>query len=81
VSSKYYNYKGKEFLKLDYKNELFEYCDINIFSYTINNEKIKPFQQILLTKSATSDLIFPKIPLFNNFNKNVLDKIITSPFI
>jgi hypothetical protein len=72
IHPKYYNYKGKEFLKLDYKNELFEYCDINIFSYTINNDKIKPFQQILLTKSVTSDLIFPKIPLFNNFNKNEL---------
>jgi len=72
VPPKYYNYKGKTLLTLDYKNELFEYCDINIFAYTINNEKKNPFQQILLTKSINSELIFPKIPLFNNFNKNEL---------
>jgi hypothetical protein len=72
VPPTYYAYKGKSQLTLDYKNELFEYCDINIFAYTINNEKKHPFQQILLAKSATSELIFPKIPLFNNFNKNEL---------
>jgi hypothetical protein len=69
----YYDYKGKSYLTLDYKNELFEYCDINIFAYTINKEKKYPFQQILLAKSASSSgLIFPKVPLFNNFNKNEL---------
>jgi hypothetical protein len=42
---------------------LFEYCDINIFAYTINKEKKYPFQQILLAKSASSSgLIFPKEP-------------------
>jgi hypothetical protein len=73
VPPTYYNYKGKSLLTLDYKNELFEYYNINIFGYTINNEKKHPFQQILLARSATnSDLIFPKIPLFNNFNKDEL---------
>ena len=73
VPEKYYNYKGRNLLTLDFKNELFEYYDINIFAYTVNNEKKYPFQQILLAKSTiTSELIFPKIPLFNNFNKNEL---------
>lgn len=73
VPPKVYNYKGKSLLKLDYRNELFEYSNINIVAYTINNEKKYPFQQILLVKSATSsELMFPKIPLFNNFNKNEL---------
>ena len=73
VPQTYYNYKGSSLLKLDYKNELFEYSNINIFGYTINNEKKYPFQQILLTRSANnSELIFPKIPLFTNFNKNEL---------
>ena len=73
VPEKYYNYKGKSLLTLDYKNEPFEYYDINIFAYTVNNEKKYPFQQILLAKSSImSELIFPKIPLFNNFNKNEL---------
>jgi hypothetical protein len=72
VPSKYYYYKGKSSLTLDYKNELFEYCNINIFAYTINNEKKNPFQQILLSKSRDSELTFPQIPLFNNFNKNDL---------
>ena len=73
VTPTYYNYKGKSILTLDYKNELFKYCDINIFAYTINNEKKYPFKQILLARTATtSELIFPKIPLFNNFNKNEL---------
>jgi hypothetical protein len=73
VPPMYYDYKGKSYLTLDYKNELFEYCDINIFAYTINKEKKYPFQQILLAKSASSSgLIFPKVPLFNNFNKNEL---------
>jgi len=73
VPPRYYDYKGKTHLKLDYKNELFEYCDINIFAYTINNEKKYPFQQILLAKSTVnSELTFPKIPLFNNLNKNEL---------
>ncbi len=68
---KYYNYKGKSLLKLDYKQDLFEYDNINIFAYTINNEKKYPFKQILLTKSSiSSELMFPKVPLFNNFNKN-----------
>lgn len=72
-SPRYYDYKGKSHLKLDYKNDLFEYCDINIFAYTVNNEKKYPFQQILLAKSTiNSELILPKIPLFNNFNKNEL---------
>ena len=73
VPEKYYNYKGTSLLTLDYKNEPFEYYDINIFAYTVNNEKKYPFQQILLAKSSImSELIFPKIPLFNNFNKNEL---------
>ena len=73
VPEKYYNYKGRNLLTLDFKNELFEYYDINIFAYTVNNEKRNPFQQILLSKSEiNSELIFPKIPLFNNFNKNEL---------
>jgi len=73
VPPMYYDYKGKSYLTLDYKNELFEYCDINIFAYTINKEKKYPFQQILLAKSVSSSgLIFPKVPLFNNFNKNEL---------
>ena len=73
VPPKYYHYKGKTLLKLDYKNELFEYDSIKIFAYTINNEKKYPFQQILLAKSTVnSELIFPKIPLFNNLNKNEL---------
>jgi hypothetical protein len=72
VPPRYYDYKGKTQLKLDYKNELFEYCDINIIAYTINNEKKHPFQQFLLSKSVTSELIFPKIPLFNKFNKHEL---------
>jgi hypothetical protein len=72
VPPNYYYYKGKSDLTLDYRNELFEYCDINIFAYTINNEKKSPFQQILLAKSSNSELIFPKIPLFSNFNKNDL---------
>ena len=72
VPPKYYDYIGKNLLTLDYKNELFEYFDINIFAYTINNEKRNPFQQILLTKSINSELIFPNIPLFNNLNKNEL---------
>lgn len=73
VPPTYYNYKGTSHLMLDYKNQLFEYYNINIFAYTINNEKKHPFQQILLTKSViNSELILPKIPLFNNFNKNEL---------
>lgn len=73
VPPRYYTYKGKSLLTLDYKNELFEYCDINIFAYTVNNEKKYPFQQVLLARSTvTTDLILPKIPLFNNFNKNEL---------
>ena len=73
VPPTYYNYKGTSLLTLDYKNQLFEYYNINIFGYTINNEKKHPFQQILLARSATnSELIFPKIPLFNNFNKDEL---------
>jgi len=72
VPSKYYNYKGKTLLTLDYKIDLFKYSDINIFAYTVNNEKTYPFQQILLAKSANSELIFPKVQLFNNFNKNEL---------
>jgi hypothetical protein len=43
VPPMYYDYKGKSYLTLDYKNELFEYCDINIFAYTINKEKKYPF--------------------------------------
>ena len=39
VPPKVHNYKGKSLLKLDYKNSLFDYCDINLFCYTINNEK------------------------------------------
>ena len=67
--SKYYHYKGKDNLSLDFKNESFEYNDINLFAYTVNVEKKCPFQQILLAKSTiNSELIFPKIPIFNNFN-------------
>ena len=70
---KYYNYIGKSLLTLDYKKELVEYNVINMFAYTINNEKKYPFQQILLAKSVNnSELLFPKIQLFNNFNKNEL---------
>jgi hypothetical protein len=73
VHTNYYNYTGKTLLSLDYKNELVEYHAINIFAYTINNEKKYPFQQILLTKSVNNqELGFPKIQLFNNFNKNEL---------
>ena len=72
VPPKYYSYRGKKLLSLDYKHELIEYNNINVFAYTINNEKKYPFQQILLAKSRNSELIFPKIPLFNNFNKNGL---------
>ncbi len=71
VPPKYYNYRGKALLSLDYKQDLFEYDNIKIFAYTINNEKKYPFQQILLSKLATSsELMFPIVPLFNNFNKN-----------
>ena len=72
VPPTYYNYKGTSLLTLDYKNQLFEYYNINIFGYTINNEKKYPFKQILLAKSvinSDSDLIFPKIPIFNKLNK------------
>ena len=72
VPPKYYSYRGKKLLSLDYKHELIEYNNINVFAYTINNEKKYPFQQILLAKSRNSELIFPKISLFNNFNKNGL---------
>jgi hypothetical protein len=73
VHPKYYNYSGKSLLTLDYKNELVEYNAINIFAYTIYNEKKYPFQQFLLTKSVNNtELAFPKIQLFNNFNKNEL---------
>ena len=37
--SKYYHYKGKDNLSLDFKNESFEYNDINLFAYTVNVEK------------------------------------------
>ena len=32
TGEKYYNYKGRNLLTLDFKNELFEYYDINIFA-------------------------------------------------
>lgn len=73
VPTKYYNYRGKRILTLDYKHDLFDYDSINIFAYTINNEKRNPFQQILLAKSSINyDLIFPKMPLFINLKKSEL---------
>ena len=73
VPPKYYNYRGKRILTLDYKRELLEYDNINILAYCINKEKKYPFQQILLSKSTiNSELIIPKIPLFSNLNKNEL---------
>jgi len=43
VAPTYYNYKGRSLLTLDYKNQLCEYYNINIFGYTINNEKKTSF--------------------------------------
>ena len=61
VPPTYYNYKGTSLLTLDYKNQLFEYYNINIFGYTINNEKKHPFQQILLARSATNSELIKRI--------------------
>lgn len=70
---KYYNYKGKSHLKLDIKNELTSYYCLNILAYSVNTEKKYPFKQFLLSKpSLNSNLIFPTIPIFKNFETDEL---------
>jgi len=73
VPATYYNYKGKSRLTLYNKKELFEYNDINICAYMVNNEKKYPFQQFLLKKSIMDfGLTFPMLQIFNNLKKNEL---------
>ena len=64
VSPNYYDYGGKDILKLDYKNDLFEYDNINIVAYTVNNEKKCPFQQFLLSKSVINSENFSLLLAF-----------------
>lgn len=73
IPQKYYNYMGKSHLSLDYKHEITRYNDVNIVSYKINNNSVHPFIQFLFGKSEfTSELSFPKIPIFKNLNDNEL---------
>lgn len=73
VPQKYYNYIGKSHLSLDYKREITNYNDVNIVSYKVNNNSMYPLIQFLFGKSEfTSELSFPKIPIFKNFNDTEL---------
>jgi hypothetical protein len=68
-SKKYYNYKGKEYMKLNMNNNSYNTKDVKICAYTVVNKEI-PFLRFLLTNvGITTGLTFPKVPFIKNMSQ------------
>lgn len=71
IESKYYNYYLKYILtkNIDSLNKITDYNSINLCVYKINTEGKIPFLQFLLINNGCNNLILPRLPIYESFNK------------
>ena len=72
IAKKYYNYKGKEHMKLNLNDTSYNTKVIKICAYTIINKEI-PFLRFLLTNiGLNTGLKFPIVPMIKNMDQSQL---------
>jgi len=68
---KFYEFRGKQYMKQTISKPYQSYKKVNIFAYEVRTNTTVPFMQVLLSKSAEkSELLFPFAPLLININSD-----------